>query len=495
MSDSVSKTLQQSELSLEVKPDSAPVFAVEGRDELNLAEFPLAALSSRPAPGQLTLEFKDTIYDNQARQFIERRLTVAGTEKFGLPNAVDDEIILALIQISKKQGFTQKTVPFSRYEIIQILGWEDQTWNYQRVVQALDRWTSVTLKYVNAWWEPKSKSWVDETFHIIERLTEVKDEHGKERAAFVWSDVIFKNFQNGHLKALDLDLYRRLQVPTAKRLYRLLDKRFYRRHRVAFDLIELAINKLGIAQTYQIGNIKQRLQPAIEELENVGFIKAQPKEKRYQKHGVGAWDIIFEKALPDSPTLAADGLAQEPDQPLSEAEAELIEFGVSPRKARRLCTTHPENFIREKLDVVRYLNATKSKAPKNPVGYLVKSIEEKYSLPDGYQTVEQKAESEELVRKNKAARRDAEAQRVEREKKKAQNERQEAEAQTARVSTYLDSLAPVRRDELANEVFQRERNRGLPFSKWIDDDSQTGKLFRKQSLEEEVLRLLNGIKV
>src|SRR5205823_5862503 len=113
----------------------------------------------------------------------------------------------------------------------------------------------------------------------------------------VWSEVIFNNLQKGHLKTLDMDIYRSLNSPIAKRLYRLLDKRFYRRRRAEFDLVELAFHKLGIAKSYLIGNIKQRLQPAIEELEAVGFIKAAEKGKRYEKHGVGEWNVIFEKAV------------------------------------------------------------------------------------------------------------------------------------------------------------------------------------------------------
>jgi hypothetical protein len=62
----------------------------EGRDELNLAEFPLAALSNRTADGQKTLEFKDTIFDRQAGKLVERKLTVTAADKFGLPSAMDD---------------------------------------------------------------------------------------------------------------------------------------------------------------------------------------------------------------------------------------------------------------------------------------------------------------------------------------------------------------------------------------------------------------------
>jgi hypothetical protein len=128
---------------------------------------------------------------------------------------------------------------------------------------------------------------VNETFHIIDRLTEIKEADGKERAAFVWNDVLFNNLRSGHLKTLDLEIYRRLKNPTAKRLYRLLDKRFYHQKKVEFDLIELTHHKIGISQNYQ-GNLNQRLELAIKELEDVGVIKPAPNTTPL---------LIFRKAM------------------------------------------------------------------------------------------------------------------------------------------------------------------------------------------------------
>ena len=43
--------------------------------------------------------------------------------------------------------------------------------------------------------------------------------------------MIFQSFQSGNLKQLDLEFYLRLRLPTTKRMFRFLDKRFYRRDR------------------------------------------------------------------------------------------------------------------------------------------------------------------------------------------------------------------------------------------------------------------------
>lgn len=462
----------------------------DGRDELNLAEFPLAALSNRVAAGQKTLVFKDTIYDAQAKQRVERQLTVMAADKFGLPTAVDDEIILALIQLSKRQGFSSKTVPFSRYEIIQVLGWEDESWNYRRIIEALDRWISVTLKYENAWWEPTSKAWVDETFHIIERLTEVKDKRGKERSAFVWSDVIFQNLQSGNLKPLDLELYRRLTIPTAKRLYRLLDKRFYRHRRVEFDLIELAFHKLGISQNYLIGNIKQRLQPAIEELEAVGYIKPCPKEERYQKHGVGKWHIRFERGPKTAAAEADVPLLTENPSP-SDVEAQLIELGVSSQKARRLVTTQPDGYLRERIDVVRYLKAKGSAEIKNPAGYLVKSIEEQYALPEGYQTPEQRVLDQEKILEQAAIRKKKQNAKEEQSRQAAERLAREEAEKAEKIASYLNELKPNEREKIAADAVAIEVAAGR--GTFLNHPGKIGEAARKTVVDEHVLTLIDEV--
>src|SRR5690242_8559095 len=124
------------------------VTVAEGRDELNLAEFPIAVLSDRAPHGQNTLEFQDTIRDPATGKLVQRKLTITAPEKYGLPTATDDEVLLGLIQLSKLRGnLNERTVNFSRYEIIRLLGWRETGPSYHRLEESLDRWMSVYLSY------------------------------------------------------------------------------------------------------------------------------------------------------------------------------------------------------------------------------------------------------------------------------------------------------------------------------------------------------------
>ena len=222
------------------------------KDELNLAEFPIAALTDRIPDGQTTMVFEDRMERRDSAPIV-RRLTIMGTHKHGLPTSLDDEVLVGLIQLTKRRSnFTDPRVQFSRYELIELLGWPQSGQSYRRIEEALHRWVGVVLMYENAWWDNAAKSWVDEQFHVLDNVTlydrerwrtsarsmrSGKGDRGGSKAdkpplplsSFRWNEVIFQSFQSGNLKQLDLEFYLKLRLPTTKRMYRFLDKRFYRR--------------------------------------------------------------------------------------------------------------------------------------------------------------------------------------------------------------------------------------------------------------------------
>ena len=286
------------------------------KDELNLAEFPIAALTDRIPDGQTTLVFEDRLERRDSTPIV-RRLTIMGTHKHGLPTSLDDEVLVGLIQLTKRRSnFTDPRVQFSRYELIQLLGWPQSGQSYRRIEEALHRWVGVVLMYENAWWDNQARSWVDEQFHVLDNVTLYDRERwrtsgrggkaGKGEksgskvdkpplplSSFRWNEVIFRSFQSGNLKQLDLEFYLKLRLPTTKRMYRFLDKRFYRRSRLDFDLRSLACEHIGLSRSYAPTELKRRLKPALEEMEQLGFLEPLSVEERYSYVKRGCWRIIF----------------------------------------------------------------------------------------------------------------------------------------------------------------------------------------------------------
>jgi len=106
---------------------------VRGKDEMNWAEFPMAVLSDRVPAGQKTLTFQDRGWDKSRGGYVNRRVTVHGCERYGLPTALDEDVALGLLQLTWRTGFGGRRVYFSRYALIQLLGWRDEGKSYRRV--------------------------------------------------------------------------------------------------------------------------------------------------------------------------------------------------------------------------------------------------------------------------------------------------------------------------------------------------------------------------
>lgn len=369
------------------------------KDELNFAEFPLASLSDWVPEDQKTLEFHDTIFDQSIGKNITRKLTIAASDKYGLPRALDEEVILGLVQLTNRQLFRDKRVYFSSYELIKLLGWADSAKSYKRIEESLRRWVSITLFYDKAWWSKEDQCWVNENFHILESVTIYDKERRAARAKqhpndknatrshFVWNDIVFRSFQAGNLKEIDLDIYRELRSAIAKRMYRFLDKHFYRRAHLEYDLHRFAHEHIGIARTVATGEVKRLLLKAILELEAIGFLVSCAKEERFIKIARGQWKVVFDRGGAEARAL----LSAEQEQLLNELKTR----GVTGAKASKLVRTFAPERVAEKLAIHDWLMARGDKrCANNPPGFLVAAIKDDYPLPAGFLKSREQAKSE-----------------------------------------------------------------------------------------------------
>lgn len=416
-----------------------------GRDELNLAEFPITLLSDRVPKGCKTLNFEIEGREKDATNPVKRKVTITGGDAYGLPTAIDDEVLVALIQLTKlRNDFTSPTVSFSRYEMVGILGWPDDGKSYRRIEEAIKRWAGVTLYYDNAWYNKETGTMVSETFHIIERASFIDQETKRVRRAmgqpekatsfFVWNEVVFRSFQAGSLKRLDIDAYFSFSTSIAKRMYRFLDKRFWVKPRWEFDLKDFAFEHIGLSRKYDVGQIKNKLSPAIEELSQAtkgraAFIEAMSPEERYAKVGKGQWLVRFERKA---------GLSLPVDVPLEKPQgpqglvAELVSRHVAAEVAEELVRTRPPELITLRIEVFDWVLTRKNQKiiKENPTGYLIASIRDQYlAIPKGFESKADREKREEAKRAEQ--RREVDAARKAREAKAGE------EAVRAKVAAFL----------------------------------------------------------
>ena len=474
-----------------------PALSGNGRDELNLAEFPITVLTDKVPRGLKTLTFSDQIKDHATGETVKRKVTISGSDVYGLPGPLDMDVLLCLIQITKlANNFTTPEVRFSRGDLLRMLRLPDSGKSYRRIDESLRRWLGVTLYHDSSWWDKTVREWsTNEGWHILEHLVIVDREATRKRRAkgqldlflssFTWNKIFFRSCQAENIKRLDLDTYFSLERAVSKRMFRFLDKRFYHRHDWTFDLKEFAFEHIGISRNYDVGEIKAKLQPAIDELEVMGFLEPMSREKRYQKIARGEWTITLVRASEKVEVLPQP--APTVPQPASLAH-ELAARGVTPVTATELAQAFPPDHIQARIEAFDWLVAKKDKrVTKSPAGYLADSIRKGYAPPKGF---ESKADREKRVRAEVEKR-----QKAEEAKRRAEAEDQaRKDAEDARIRAYVDSLSPEEQERLradalknANPFFlkQYQRTKGdptlsAPYLKLIIDTHVSGILAERE---------------
>lgn len=422
----------------------------DGRDEMNLVEFPVALLAERAPKGVYTLKFQDEIRDKSSNQIIQRKVTVAATPEYGLPTAKDEEVLLGLLQLTKiTNEFTHPRVLFSRHQLIDLLGWKQEGPSYRRLERAFDRWKSTSLTYTNAWRDNNKKVWTTRKGFGFLDSYEFRDSRSRHKNAaqhnlpfdelhseFRWNFVLFESVQSGYLKKLDFSLVQRLKSAAARRLYRYLDKLFYGpgRHRQVFDLRTLCCEHLAMARTRETYHLRKDLQRAAEELEGIGFLHPCPEEYRFRKVNRGRYEVTFEKKHTSSVRRAENATVRPAvEHPLHQA---LIERRVSAEVAAEIIFSPEvtEERIQEKIEIHDWLIKHQDpRLSKSGPGFLVASIRKNYPKPDGFQN---QADCEAKL----AAQAEKEEIRAEREQRRKAQEQENFGADVQRVQQYLTQL-------------------------------------------------------
>jgi len=383
--------------------DDLPV--IISKDEMNLAEFPFTLLSKRANPGQKTIEVAQSIRDQNGR-VIKQEWVVTGSDKYGLPLAIDEDVYIALMQLYKENDFKDRRVHFSRYQMLHIMSKETSKRGYDRLEDAFNRLVSVTIVSKNAFWDNKAKMYVSQAFHLFEsyRLYDerasgtVDSQQSLPLSHIVMSDFLFDSVKYGYIKNIDTTFYFSLDTPISKRLYRYLDKKRYQKLRFEIDLLKLAA-LLPIQDKYP-SQIKRRLEKPHNELIKKGFLKSFS----YEKVGAsGEEKVVYvfpRDSLKGSKWKLGNGFDKEVrvdfDKPELKLRQELVKRGITEVVAGKLMSDYPANQIETQIAIFdRLLLSKSSLLEKNPPGFLRKSIEDNYQPPKEYLDYQNRKDREE----------------------------------------------------------------------------------------------------
>jgi len=367
-----------------------------GKDEMNLAVFPIAALSVRVPKDVKALKFQDSIQGENGK-IMKRTWTVQGGSDCGLPTAGDEDVYVALMELTRKLGFSDRKVNFSRYELAKRLGWSPCGKTYSRIEQALLRLANVNIHASNAFWDNAKRSYVTVSFSLIQeyQLYDEKPRKGEKLRSdppssfFMWTERLFESFKSGYIKFLDTELYFKLNSATARRLFRYLDKKFGRDHFFAIDVFKLAHEHLGISRNFKyVSQLVQQLRPALEDLKANGYLRTWEVRDRvisFQRVPHEEYEQeVTEEALDGLPfEEAAMTIEVESDDETRLAGAEsdvlaaLLERGITQRRAASIVRAHSPDRLGQVADTIAYFDwllKHGKRRVENPAGFLISLI-------------------------------------------------------------------------------------------------------------------------
>jgi len=248
-----------------------PVPIYVGKDEMNLAEYPLSLLTHHIPRNQKTYSLTQYIIDQKGAT-IKQTWSIVGSDKYGLPTPYDEDVLLALLYCYKEQHLQEKRISFTLYQLCQVMQKTRSAREYNRIRESLNRLTSTTIIATHCFYDNLAKSWVSEAFHIFEHYKLYEDRKSRTSKSFIEMSEVFHRSVAlaNYIKDLDLGIYYSLARPLSKRLYRYLDKNRYKKSRYEEVLMKIA-RKLSLSDVYP-SQVKQKLARAHEELLRKGYL-------------------------------------------------------------------------------------------------------------------------------------------------------------------------------------------------------------------------------
>ncbi len=354
---------------------------VTGKDEFNLCECPFTLLTNKPNKEQATLKFTDR------QHTITRHWKIIGSAEYGLPTALDEPVFIAMLFLTKQDGFNNPKVFFNQHEMLQLMKWPINGEHYHRLKLSFNRLVNVGIETDYLWDKGEFKKG-NYTFHILEDkfLYDGKVRNIKS-SWFTWGKILFTSFEKGNLKDLNLDAYFNLSTAISRRLFRLCTKRLYKNDQITFDLLELCHEKLGISRNFVYpSSLKQKLKPAIEEHKTKKLLSSAI----YTKTKSGKWLLTVKKyENRKNSVIEINDYSvtrfESNNQPINDQTKinplvnQLTNLGIAKRVAGNLINTINPETIENQIGAFQYRKNIEDKS-----GFLIRAIQENYPLPQAF---------------------------------------------------------------------------------------------------------------
>ncbi len=315
------------------------------------------------------IQYTNTIRTRDGQE-LRQTWTVRAVQGLGLPGTLDQDVYVALLQLIDRQGDIPEDgwIGFSLYELVELLHRTHGGRDYRQVKESLERLAGTIIQSRNAFYRKSTKSYLDDTFHLLDRVqhSESTDGSGRkgEKTWVKLSDYFVDSYKANYLKGLDADFYWSLNSSVAKRLYRFVDKKRGYQRRWEVNLFALR-DRIPLSPYKYPSKIKEKLGPAHDELRHKGFLE----RVTYRKTADSAHLVCY--GIQEGFTKRRPALQLEPTPEVLFAVERLKAEGVRLDVARQLVGKHgPERCLRYSEAVAFQKNI------RNRPGWLRWAIEE-----------------------------------------------------------------------------------------------------------------------
>lgn len=396
------------------------------RMEKNIAAFGFFTPTSKrakDAPPKI-IKFSQIIDGNRA----EAKVTIAGNTLYGMPTTADQDKYLAfqkiLERIKREKGKIENPIAFTSAELLQLLGHTDGGSNFKDIEEWCDVMASTYIKSEGAMWIAGKKKFASDSFVIFQRVRRTGQELEDGTTAdknYIWlSDWYLENINAHYLLPIDFDAYKQLKNNIAKALIPLLQIWLYasREQGVFEKRYDELCQILNIAQYSYPSKIKEKLAPSFNELIKQDYLSEWDVAETADKTG---YKMIFwhgrkfyqdqvkrlsksnrARLKPHSEKTSGGKSSRKRNLPPDNEEIFdrlRKEFDVAEQKAVELVRNFTVEKIRDQLESFSY----RREKVQNLSGFIIRAIENDYSLPEGYVELLKKKERAKAEKARKAA--------------------------------------------------------------------------------------------
>ena len=436
----------------------------EIKSEVNLLKFPIFALSRQGAKKPSKIEYGDSITRGDER--IDFFWRVSANVQYGFPGTFDKKVFKAIEQIINQNGWSdtkpiQNPVVFSIYQICKIIKIKDSGKNIKAIKESFKRLVLTGIESQGAFYQKgKKQSLYENTFHLFESIIfrdeKLSDGTTADTNYLFLGKIYLESLNAFYVKKIDYKYYQGLKSDIARRLYEILDIKFYglKRHCVSIDYEKLCA-LLPIKQQQKYSDAKRYLKPAHDELTKTNFLKAVEWEKVSRRE----WQIKYFPSKETMQKINKEAIEVEPEpqkletskespkpkqaplpqeQPKQETAPrqtekenplilELTKRGVAKSQVQKLITEYETKYPDSNLlDVLKCYDHKDRQGEfanaRNKAGLLVGMIKTNDCKAPGYSTQAEQAQTKQEADKRK--------QRKEEQEKKRDQEAWEAHGTT-----------------------------------------------------------------